>query len=66
MEVRINGRAQALPRPMNLVELLDFLGLKPDRCAIELNRSLVSRAKWQEIVVNSNDELEVVHFVGGG
>ena len=49
-----------------LAALVDVLGMKPDRVAVELNRDIVPRDRWPETQLNDGDRLEVVHFVGGG
>ena len=66
MDVLINGRSEKLDQGVSLRRLLDSLGLKADRCAIELNRQLVPRAAWEETLLAEKDEVEIVHFVGGG
>jgi thiamine biosynthesis protein ThiS len=40
--------------------------MKPDRVAVELNRDIVPRDRWQETLLKDGDRLEIVHFVGGG
>ncbi len=66
MHLIINGAEQAFDRPLSLAELIEQLGMKGDRVAVELNREIVSRAQWPETQLNDGDRLEVVHFVGGG
>ncbi len=46
--------------------LVDALGLKGDRVAVELNGEIVPRAAWPQARLSSGDRLELVHFVGGG
>jgi len=46
--------------------LIEQLGMKGDRVAVELNREIVARADWTQTRLNDGDRLEVVHFVGGG
>ena len=46
--------------------LIDQLGMKQDRVAIELNRDIVPRDRWAAINLSDGDRLEIVHFVGGG
>ena len=50
----------------NLSELIDQLGIKQDRVAVELNLDIVPRERWPETRLNPGDRLEIVHFVGGG
>src|SRR6476661_7141163 len=66
IEIRLNGEAQTLPTPLNVTQLLDFFGLPKERVAVERNRALVPRVAWETVVLAQGDELEVVHFVGGG
>ena len=66
IEIRLNGEAQTLPDSCSVVQLLDFLGLPKERIAVERNRAIVPKAVWESVVVSQGDELEVVHFVGGG
>lgn len=65
----LNGQPRAftsLTESANLEDLVQELGLKGDRVAIEHNGEIASRAEWAKTVLAENDRLEIVHFVGGG
>ncbi len=66
MLLHINGEAREVPQDLTLTSLIEHLGLKSDRLAIELNRDIVPRARWAEVQLKNGDRLEIVHFVGGG
>jgi sulfur carrier protein len=66
MHLFINGDEKTFDRPLSLAELVEQLGMKGDRVAVELNREIVARAQWAETKLNDGDRLEIVHFVGGG
>ena len=66
MTVTINGERREIPENLNVVALLDHLGMKSDRVAIERNLDILPRARWQETKVLANDSFEIVQFVGGG
>ena len=66
MNLVINGQARDFTAPLTLAGLLQTLGMKSDRVAIELNRSIVGRDRWTETGLADGDRLEIVHFVGGG
>ena len=66
MRLQINGDEKPLADGLSLADLIDELGMKGDRVAVELNREIVSRAQWPETILNDGDKLEIVHFVGGG
>ena len=66
MHLFINGEEKAFDGPLSLADLIEHLGMKGDRVAVELNREIVARAQWSETQLNDGDRLEIVHFVGGG
>jgi sulfur carrier protein len=68
MKLHINGDEKTFdsPLPFTLAALVEALGMKPDRVAVELNRDIVPRDRWSETLLHEGDRLEVVHFVGGG
>jgi thiamine biosynthesis protein ThiS len=65
MKITINGQEQTFV-PTTLALLIEQLGMKQDRVAVELNRDIVPRTKWAETNLAEGDHLEIVHFVGGG
>lgn len=66
MRLTINGKEQTFDAPLSLAQLIEQLGMKGDRVAAELNRDIVSRTQWAETALKDGDQLEIVHFVGGG
>ena len=66
MKLVINGHEQNFDAPLSLAALLEKLGMKQDRVAVELNREIVRRELWAETKLSDGDKLEIVHFVGGG
>src|SRR5438094_2363578 len=66
IEIRLNGEACEIPEPVSIAELLERFDLPNDRVAVERNRSIVPKQQWESVALAQGDELEVVHFVGGG
>ena len=66
MHLFINGEKKSLSDGVTLTQLISELGMKGDRVAVELNREIVPRAQWDGTLLNDGDQLEIVHFVGGG
>jgi thiazole synthase len=66
IEFLLNGELHELPQPLNIAQLLEHFDLPKDRVAVERNRSIVPKLQWENTSVAQGDELEVVHFVGGG
>ena len=66
MRLQINGAEKEFSSPMSLATLVDSLGMKAGRVAVELNRNIVPREQWATTNLAEGDRLEIVHFVGGG
>lgn len=66
MQLVINGETRDLEGAETVSSLLEHLGLKADRVAVELNRQIVGRDLWAETTLRHGDRLEIVQFVGGG
>jgi sulfur carrier protein len=66
MDVTINGERREIPEGLTVATLLAHLGMGSDRVAIERNLDILPRARWNETRVEAGDNLEIVHFVGGG
>ena len=62
----INGAEREMAGVSTLASLIEQLGIKSDRVAVELNRQIVARDRWTETPLAPGDRLEIVHFVGGG
>ena len=66
VQVQINGEEREVPANWTIDELLGDLGLSRDQVAVELNREILKRDTWSSRVIRPGDEIEIVHFVGGG
>jgi thiamine biosynthesis protein ThiS len=66
IEVRINGDDRGIPPGLSVSGLLEWLDLNPGLVVVELNREILDRDRYGEIVIAEKDTLELVHFVGGG
>jgi thiamine biosynthesis protein ThiS len=66
MRILLNGLNRDFPDGQTLRELLESLGLSPERVAVERNGAIVPRDRYADSVLAEGDRLEVVQFVGGG
>lgn len=64
--IRLNGEPKALRDSLSLLALLDLLGIQKERVVVEHNMKIVSRQDLEKSFLKQNDEVEIVHFVGGG
>ncbi|HEY0430285.1 MAG TPA: sulfur carrier protein ThiS [Pyrinomonadaceae bacterium] len=66
MLIKINGEPREVREGISLPELIAGLSLKAEQVAVELNQSVIRRAAWESTVLQPDDRIEIVHFVGGG
>lgn len=66
ISIRVNGEHRRIKAGMSLADLANSLGLAPEKVAVERNLEVVPRSTLAQVMVEDGDELEIVHFVGGG
>ncbi|PKN08628.1 MAG: thiamine biosynthesis protein ThiS [Deltaproteobacteria bacterium HGW-Deltaproteobacteria-7] len=66
MRIRINGTPAAIEGAVNLEQLIVGKGLIPERVVVELNLRIIPRNQWRTVLLNDDDAIEIVSFVGGG
>ncbi|HKF41345.1 MAG TPA: sulfur carrier protein ThiS [Candidatus Acidoferrum sp.] len=64
--IRVNGENRETTAGTTVSGLLAQLGLNAGRVAIEHNRRILPKTKWEETKVGAGDQFEIVQFVGGG
>ena len=62
----VNGEPRVLAAPASVASLLATLGLDLRKVAVERNEEIVSRSRYGETRLAEGDQLEIVHFIGGG
>ncbi|CAN5118515.1 sulfur carrier protein ThiS [soil metagenome] len=66
ISIRVNGEHRRVNSGISFAELANELGLDPKRVAVERNLEIVPRSTLGDVLVDDGDEIEIVHFVGGG
>jgi len=66
LSIRVNGENRRVRAGLSLAGLANELGLDPAKVAVERNLVVVPRSTLDDVAVEDGDELEIVHFVGGG
>jgi thiamine biosynthesis protein ThiS len=66
MEITVNGVTRDVPDGMSVTGLVEHLGFTEGPVAVEVNREVVPRAAHASTALSAGDEVEIVHFVGGG
>lgn len=66
LRLTVNGDALSLPAGASVAGLLDHLGLPRRKIAVERNLEIVPRSLYDETSLCDGDQIEIVHFIGGG
>ena len=65
-KIQLNGNRYEINDGTNLNELLNKLKIQKNKVAIEVNGEIVEKKKYPSLILNVNDKVEIVHFIGGG
>jgi sulfur carrier protein len=66
MQIILNGSATKIPDKLSAAGLVEHLELGDKRLAIEINREIVPRSQYEHTALHPNDNVEIVHAIGGG
>ena len=66
IKIKINGKIKSINQESTLSVLLKNLIIPLNKVAIELNEEIIDKKKINKIKLNKNDNIEIVHFIGGG
>ena len=64
--MKLNGEKIEFRESMTVSELVAEMGFSEAMVAVELNLDILPRDSFSSTVLNENDCIEVVRFVGGG
>lgn len=66
IRVHLNGKDRDVATGHTVHSLIESLELHPGMIVVELNREILKRDTYGDTPVNDGDNIELVHFVGGG
>ena len=66
IKIKINGKLNIIDDKTKVSVLLKHLKVPLRKVAIELNREILDKKKLNKIFLKKNDNIEIVHFIGGG
>lgn len=66
MIVKINGEEKDVESDISISRLLEELEISSGRVAVELNTEVIARNAHDDTHLKPGDQVEIVHFVGGG
>ena len=66
IKIRVNGKFSTINENLSLSIFLKELKIPLKKVAIELNREIIDKNESNKIKLKKNDNIEIVHFIGGG
>tara|TARA_B100000965_G_C19163775_1_gene571474 strand:+ start:345 stop:563 length:219 start_codon:yes stop_codon:yes gene_type:complete len=65
-KIQLNGNPYEISNGINLNELLNKLKIQKNKVAIEVNGEIIEKNKYTKLILNKDDKVEIVQFIGGG
>ena len=65
-KIQLNGDLYEINNGTSLNELLNKLKIQKNKVAVEVNGEIVEKNKYSNLILNKNDKVEIVQFIGGG
>lgn len=66
MNVTLNGQTHDIAEQLTLDQLLESKGFGNQRVAVEINRQIIPRSRYNLQALSDGDKIEIVHAIGGG
>ena len=66
MEILVNGEFHTFKAGLSVADMLGELGLPLKKIAVERNLEVVPKSTYQDVVLETGDKIEIIHFIGGG
>ena len=64
--VKINGESIPDAEKKTVMQYLTDTGYDPKRVAVEMNGDILPKSQYESTVLQDDDSIEIVSFVGGG
>ena len=66
IKIKLNGKKIQVFKDSSLISVLKKFKIPLNKVAIELNRKILNKNTLNKLKLNEKDEIEIVHFIGGG
>ena len=66
IKITLNGKPKKLDIDFTVKKLIKKLNLPLNKVAIEINQKIIDKKNINKILLKNNDNVEIVHFIGGG
>lgn len=66
LQVILNGNLELLEKQINLGQFLQDKGMERTAIIVEYNGEIIKEQTWNSVLLQDDDRLEILKFVGGG
>ena len=66
IKIKVNGKFKSISDNYKISDLIKELKIPLKKVAIELNQEIIDKKRISKINLKKNDNIEIVHFIGGG
>ena len=66
IKIKVNGKFKSIPDNYKISDLVKELKIPIKKVAIELNQEIIDKKRISKFILKKNDNIEIVHFIGGG
>ncbi len=66
LSITVNGEPRTVDADLTVWDFIKSLSLDPKKVAVERNLEIVSKSLFRDVILEDGDQLEIVHFIGGG
>ena len=62
----MNGKTRTVQEGATIRQLLEEVGLHPQRVAVQLNMDIIKRDRYESVTLKPGDAVEILTFMAGG
>ena len=66
IKIKLNGKISIISNNLTLLDYIKKLKIPLNKVAIELNHEIMDKNELNKIKIKKDDNVEIVHFIGGG
>jgi thiamine biosynthesis protein ThiS len=66
LTITVNGDIKRVDAGTSVKAFLEGIELDPTKVAVERNLEIVPKSTFADVALSEGDQLEIVHFIGGG
>ena len=66
MNIQLNGEQTVIENSLTALKLLEKNSLNPSLTVVEINAKILKPEQLTTTIINENDSIELIRFIGGG